>query len=126
MEDAEERLVVNTSLLITPEVLNEALYFLLIDSQFHVWEDIFEVISWEGASAFLVKEFESIGQTLDSSTSERLYKKVEDLFLWRPTLNTMSGELSHKFLVADEAVSIIVARVNKQIYLLLTKISDLK
>jgi len=47
LEDAQEGLIVNTCLLIAPEMLDETLHFLLVNAQFHVLEDILEVITRE-------------------------------------------------------------------------------
>ena len=60
-EDAEEVLIINTGRLISPEVVDECVELVFIESEVaHVLEHVLEVISANVASVVLVNQFEEV------------------------------------------------------------------
>lgn len=45
LEDSKERFVVDSCLLVPPEMFYKLVYFSLINTKFHVLENVFEIIS---------------------------------------------------------------------------------
>ena len=57
-EYAEEVLIINSSRLVSPEVVNESIKLIFIESEIDVLEHVFEVISANVASIMLVNHLE--------------------------------------------------------------------
>lgn len=69
LEDSKERFVVDSCLLVSPEMFYKLVYFSLINTKFHVLKDVFEIISRKRTTALFVKKFKCLGQALDSCPS---------------------------------------------------------
>lgn len=118
-EYPEEFLIVNASLLILPEMINELLNIIIINPELlHVLEDVLEVLSGERAALFLVKKLEGIIKGLDAGPAEALYDEVDDLLLGGAALNAMAGEFPHEFPVLDGAVVVHVDGSHEHLHFL--------
>ena len=126
LEDSKEGLIVNTCFLVSPEVLDEFVYLVVIKSQFHVLEYIAEVLAGKRATALLFEQLEGLSETLDAGLSKGLDEQVEYLFLAGAGLDAVPGELADELLEADLAILVVVDRGKQEVHLLLREVQDVQ
>ena len=112
VKDSKERLVVNTTLVIFPEVVQKFFNVLLSNLKFQTFKDVSKVFSTYDTSIIFINDLEEIADAVKSGSLNCLEHLVNDLFLIAAHSYSVSLELLDEFFVVDKSVIVCVDRVH--------------